>query len=286
MKKILVAILSIAMACGIGFAAMGCSEKGDIAKYTREEGSGTRDAFMELAGIETMSDEAAVSQGTDALMTAVAGNKKAIGYVSLGSVNSTVKKVKIENVEATAENIIAGTYKLSRPFNVAYKQATLDSNETLQELMEFIYSKEGQTIVSEDYVSETLETAPAYTVPETAPTASVKISGSTSVTPLMEKLVEAFCEASGVAASKIEINGNGSGAGMTDAASGTSDLGMASRAVKDSELAQGLTAKEIALDGIAIIVNTANPVENLTLANLKAIYTDEVKSWSDLGVQF
>ena len=152
--------------------------------------------------------------------------------------------------------------------------------------MEFIYSKEGQTIVSEDYVSETLETAPVYTVPETAPTASVKISGSTSVTPLMEKLVEAFCEASGVAASKIEINGNGSGAGMTDAGSGTSDLGMASRAVKDSELAQGLTAKEIALDGIAIIVNTANPVENLTLANLKAIYTDEVKSWSDLGVQF
>ncbi|PWM50055.1 MAG: phosphate ABC transporter substrate-binding protein [Bacillota bacterium] len=295
MKKILMAILCVAMACGIGAAAVGCggnnggengegSSAGQILLYTREDGSGTRDAFIELVGLEEMTDNAAVCNGTNVVLTSVGGAKGAIGYISLGSLNDTVKAVKIGGVEATAENIINDTYKLSRPFNVAYKAATLESNDTLKDFMQFISSKEGQKVIV-DYgcVSETEDTAPAYVKPATAPTSEVKIGGSTSVGPLMEKLVEAYCKASGVASTKFTITQNGSGAGMTGAGDGSFDLGMASRAVKDDELAKGLTAKEIALDGIAIIVNKENTIDNLTLEQLKKIYNEEYSNWSELG---
>lgn len=295
MKKILMAILCVAMACGIGVAAVGCggndggdnggaSTAGQILLYTREDGSGTRDAFMELVGLEEMTDNAAVCNGTNVVLTSVGGAKGAIGYISLGSLNDTVKAVKIDGVEATAENIINDTYKLSRPFNVAYKASTLESNDTLKDFMQFIVSKEGQKVIV-DYgcVSETENTAPAYVKPETAPTSEVKIGGSTSVGPLMEKLIEAYCKASGVDSKKFTLTQNGSGAGMTGAGDGTFDLGMASRAVKDDEIAKGLTAKEIALDGIAIIVNKENTIDNLTLEQLKKIYNEEYSKWSELG---
>lgn len=295
MKKILMVILCVAMACGIGAAAVGCggnnggengegSSAGQILLYTREDGSGTRDAFIELVGLEEMTDNAAVCNGTNVVLTSVGGAKGAIGYISLGSLNDTVKAVKIDGVEATAENIINDTYKLSRPFNVAYKAETLESNDTLKDFMQFISSKEGQKVIV-DYgcVSETEDTAPAYVKPATAPTSEVKIGGSTSVGPLMEKMVEAYCKASGVESKKFTISQNGSGSGMTGAADGTLDLGMASRAVKDDEIAKGLTPKEIALDGIAIIVNKENTIDNLTLEQLKKIYNEEYSNWSELG---
>lgn len=281
------AILSLALACGIGFAAVGCGGSGaggTILLYTREDGSGTRDAFVELVGLDEMTENAAICNGTNVVLTSVAGAEAAIGYISLGSLNDTVKAVKIDGVEATADNIINESYKLNRPFNVAYKAATLESNATLKDFFLFMESKQGQqVIVDHGCVSETLNTAPDYAKPSAAPSDKVEIGGSTSVGPLMEELVEAYCKASGVSNTLFTVTQNGSGSGMAGVADDTYDLGMASREVKAEELAKGLTAKEIALDGIAVIVNKANAVDNLTIEQLKKIYTQEYKTWSDLN---
>lgn len=249
---------------------------------SREDGSGTRGAFVEIIGIlekdasgnevDRTYEEAVIQNGTNAVMTTVAGDKYAIGYISLGSLNDTVNAVKVEGIEATAENVQNGSYKIARSFNVAYKG---DLSPLAQDFMDFILSAEGQAIVVEEGGVQVGKDLPAYA--GTIQEGDLVVAGSTSVSPTMEKLAEAYQEMySGVS---IEIQSTGSSAGMQSAMEGTAELGMASRDLKDSELAV-LTAEVIAIDGIAVIKNSANTVEDLSIDEIKAIYIGEAVEWS------
>ncbi len=249
---------------------------------SREDGSGTRGAFIEIVGIlekdangnevDRTYEEAIIQNGTDAILTTVAGDEYAIGYISLGSLNDSVKAVKIEGVEPTSENVQNGSYKISRPFNVAYKG---ELSGLAKDFMDFILSAEGQQIVvDKGYVQAS--TSPAAYAGE-AQSGNLVVAGSTSVTPVMEKLAEAYQELhSGVT---IEIQSSGSSAGMTAAMEGTAELGMASRDLKDSEKAE-LKYNAIAIDGIAVIANNANPIDDLTMDEVKAIYIGEATEWN------
>lgn len=281
MKKILMAAASAVLACGIGFAAVGCGTNGDIVVVSRESGSGTRGAFMELIGLEDneLVAGADVVNITDVVTSSVEDAEKAIGYISLGSLDtSRVKAVQVGGVDATVENVKNDSYKLSRPFNVAWKKGT--ANELRDDFLKYIVSEQAQTIISVEYISN-VEGAETYTPANLSGT--LTIGGSSSVTPLMQDLAEAYMELNkGVT---ITVTQSDSGTGMTDAASGSIDLGMASRALKDSEKAN-LDSTAIALDGIAVIVNKENPCTNLTVDQLKKIYNGEAKNWSDVDVTF
>lgn len=292
MKKILVAILSIAMAIGVGamFAACGGDDKknengemtsGAITVIMRESGSGTRSAFLELIGLEEtqVTPEAEESNSTNVVKTSVASNARAIGYISMGSLDNTVKAVKVGGAEATTEKVLSGDYKLSRPFNVAYKQETYDSNDLLRDFLKFVQSKQGQAIVSEEgYVTNVAD--PAEYTATTLTTKTMTISGSSSVTPLMQKLVPAYQALN--AGVTITINQSDSGTGMKDAMEGRSALGMASRELKDDEKA-ALKNVVLAIDGIAVIVNNNNAVSDLTMEQIKNIYNGTTTNWSELN---
>lgn len=255
----------------------------EITVVSRENGSGTRGAFIELMGIEEKGDdgtttdnttaEAVIANKTDVMLTNVSGDEYAIGYVSLGSLSSSVKAVSVDGVEATAENIKNGTYTVARPFNIA-TQAEI--SEVAQDFIDFILSSDGQEIVSDGYIKVDEDAAP-YS--GSMPAGKIVVAGSSSVSPIMEKLKEAYLEVNTNA--EIELQTSDSTAGMTGAIEGTCDIGMASRDLKDSEK-ETLTATEIALDGIAIIVNPENPVENLTSDNIKDIFTGTVTAWSEV----
>ena len=258
---------------------------GDISVQTREDGSGTRGAFIELMGIEVKNDagekedmttaDAGVTNSTEVMLSTVAGNPQAIGYVSLGSLNDTVKAVTVDGVEATAENVANGTYTVARPFNIA----TLDSvSDSARDFISYILSKEGQTIIENEGYIAVDQNAAAYA--GTGATEKVVVGGSSSVSPVMEKLKEAYVAVNPDA--DIEIQTSDSTTGMTDAAAGTCDIGMASRELKDEELAAGLTNTVIANDGIAVIVNKENPINNLTKDQIKNIYTGDVTAWDDI----
>lgn len=281
MKKILMAAASVVLACGIGFAAVGCGTRGDIVVVSRESGSGTRGAFMELIGLEDNELVAGADEvnSTDVVTSSVEDAEKAIGYISLGSLDtSRVKAVQVGGVDATVENVKNDSYKLSRPFNVAWKKGT--TNEIRDDFLKYVASEQAQTIISVEYISN-VEDAETYTPAELSGT--LTIGGSSSVTKLMQELAEGYMELNdGVT---ITVTQSDSGAGMTDAASGSIDLGMASRALKDSEKAN-LDSTAIALDGIAVIVNKENPCTNLTVDQLKKIYNGEAKNWSDVDVTF
>jgi len=262
-----------------------CSEVSSdtITVISREDGSGTRGAFVELMGIEQKDAdgnktdmttiEAIIAKGTDIVMTQVSGNVNAIGYISLGSVNDTVKKVNIDGVEATAENVKNGTYPVARPFNIAVGDEVSDC---AQDFINFIMSAEGQQIVGEDYISVD-DNAEAFT--SNGATGKVVVAGSTSVSPIMEQLSEEYKTINtGVT---IEIQTSDSTSGMKAVTEGTCDIGMASRELKDSETSLNATA--IALDGIAIIVNNDSTIENLTTQQVCDIYTGTITSWSELG---
>lgn len=290
MKKILcfslIAIMMATILAGCsGFVnSKGFDTKRAINLTSREEGSGTRGAFVEIIGIlekdaegnqtDRTYDEATIQNSTEAIMTTVAGDKYGIGYISLGSLNDTVKALKIEGADATSDNVQDGSYKLSRPFNVAYKGKL---SPLAQDFMDFILSAEGQAIVIEEgYVQVGID-LPAYK--GTGQEGDLVVAGSTSVTPVMEKLSEAYQELySGVS---IEIQSTGSSAGMQSAIEGTADLGMASRELKDSELVE-LTAQIIAVDGIAVIINKENTIEGLTIDQLKSVYIGEATEWTSV----
>lgn len=257
-----------------------------ITVVSREDGSGTRSAFIELTGVlEETADgqeidrttvDAVTTSSTNVMMTTVAGNEYAIGYISLGSLNETVKALSIDGTAATAENVANGSYKIARPFNIAY-QGSL--SEVAQDFVDFILSADGQAIVeAEGYIAADAAAA-AYA--GSKPAGSVTISGSSSVTPVMEKLKEAY-EAVNPGAD-IAVTQSDSSTGMADAIAGISDIGMASREVKDSELAGGLTAVTIATDGIAVIVNNGNPASDLTLEQVRQIFTGAVATWAGLA---
>lgn len=258
--------------------------EGPITVVSREDGSGTRGAFVELFGIEQnndagekvdyTTDDAEITNSTSVMMTTIAGNPGAIGYISLGSMNDTVKAVRIDGAEASVENIKSGEYKIARPFNIATGEHV---SEQAADFIKYIMSDEGQAVVEENgYISQGSEGT--YTAANLS--GKIVVAGSSSVTPVMEKLKEAYEVLNPNAT--IEVQQSDSTTGMTSAIEGVCDIGMASRELKDSETAAGLNASVMAMDGIAVIVNNDSPVEELTSDHVKAIFTGEVTSWEDL----
>lgn len=295
-KKIVLSLTAIAAlmslaACGESAdpaqtqsASSGFDSSRPITVVSREDGSGTRGAFIELFGIEQKDDagnskdltteEAIIANKTDVMLTNVAGDEYSIGYVSLGSLNNSVKALDIDGTEATAENIKNGTYKISRPFNIATKA---EISDVAQDFIDFIMSSEGQEVVSGDYIPVDDAAAPYA---GTKPAGKITVAGSSSVSPLMEKLKEAYLAVNPSA--EIEIQTNDSTSGMNGAIEGTCDIGMASRELKDSEAAE-LKATAIALDGIAVIVNSENPTDAMTSDNVKDIFTGTITAWSEIS---
>ena len=259
----------------------GGAASGPITVVSREDGSGTRGAFVELIGVEDEEGndmttvDAEISNSTEVVIQSVAGNTGAIGYISLGSLDDTVKGVKIDGVEPTAENIENGSYTVSRPFNVATKGEL--TNEAAQDFMNYIMSEEGQAIVAEDYIP----VADVEAFESNGASGSVTISGSSSVSPLMQKLIEGYNAVNPNV--DIELQTSDSTTGMTDAINGMSDIGMASRELKQEELDAGLVNTVIATDGIAIIVNNESPIEDLTTEQVKEIYLGNVTDWSEVA---
>ena len=256
----------------------------DITIVSREDGSGTRGAFIELFGIEEKNgdekidmttEEAQITNSTSVMLTTVADNEYAIGYVSLGSLDDSVKAVKIDGAEATAENVKSGTYKVSRPFNIAVKEG-LD-NEVAKDFINFIMSEEGQSVVEENHYIAIDDVKPFE---GTSPSGKAVIGGSSSVSPVMEKLIEAYNKLNPGA--ELELQTTDSTTGMTSAVDGSYDIGMASRELKDTVLSEGLQATVIATDGIAVIMNKNSSVDNLSSEQVKSIYTGEALTWDEV----
>lgn len=261
-------------------AETGTGVSGLISVVSREEGSGTRGAFIELFGIEEKdadgnkvdhtTTEATISNSTEVVLSTVAGDPNAIGYISLGSLNDSVKALKINGVEASVENIKDGSYEISRPFNIATNGTP---SEVTQDFMDYILSAEGQAVVEENGYIQSVDNAEAYS--GTQPSGKIVIEGSSSITPVMEKLIEAYKKVNPNAT--IELQPSDSSSGLQAAMDGTADIGMASRELKDSE--STLTATVIAIDGIAVVVNNENTVDDLTKEEVKAIFTGETTTW-------
>lgn len=288
-KKILtltlaaVAATSLMTGCGNG----GSSKKAEdnITAVSREDGSGTRGAFIELFGIEEKDEDGnkvdkttssvQITNSTSVMMTTVAENKAAIGYISLGSLNDTVKAVKIDGAEASVETVKDGSYKIVRPFNIITKDKL---SEQAQDFENFIMSAEGQKIVEDNGYIKVDEKAAAFK--SNGAKGKVVVGGSSSVTPVMEKLKEAYSKLNKDV--KIEVQQSDSTTGVTNAIEGTCDIGMASRELADSEAKKGVKATVIAQDGIAVIVNKDSDVDELTSDQVKAIYTGETTKWADI----
>ncbi len=303
MKKIAAAVMMVSM---VAVTAVGCGssngtdtkgadanqsdatsdwdETSDVTIVSREDGSGTRGAFIELFGIEEKQDDgtkvdmtttdAQITNNTSVMLTSVADNEYAIGYVSLGSLNDSVKALKIDGAEATAENIENGSYKVSRPFNIAVKKDL--NNEVAKDFMSFIMSTEGQKVVADE---KYIAVADVKDYAGTKPSGSCVVGGSSSVSPLMEKLIEAYKAVNPNAS--IELQTSDSTTGMTSTIEGSYDIGMASRELKDEEAAE-LEPTVIATDGIAVVVNNANPLDELSADQVKDIYVGNVSTWDEI----
>ena len=290
MKKIFALILTFALTfCTIG-ALTSCGgakfdENKNISVVTREDGSGTKSAFMEIIGLKGKTDVSGVIVGktTEAVLAEVRSNPIAIGYDSLGYVTDDVKMLKVDGVEATVENIKNGSYKISRPLSVVYQESNAAS-EVNAAFLAFLQSSDAQTIISDNGYVSTKEGAVAYTVVPGL-SGEINISGSTSLKPLMEKLAAKFeAVQSGV---KVTVGGGGSGTGYNDAKNGVSDFGMISEKFK-TEKAENCTYYEVAKDGIAVIVNKENPLDNISMEDLKNIYNVDagdaaIKVWADVS---
>jgi phosphate transport system substrate-binding protein len=288
MKSMVLALLITASMTLGGCSASASVSSGfdnskDINVTSREDGSGTRGAFIELFGIEEKRDDgsrsdrttkdAVIANRTDVMMTGVANDTFSIGYISLGSLNDTVKAVQIDGVDASVENIKNAKYSISRPFFIATKG---EPSGLASDFINFIMSAEGQAVVGADYIA--IEEASASFVGK-KPEGKIVVAGSSSVTPIMEKLKEAYLALNTNA--NIEIQQTDSTAGMTAAIEGTCDIGMASRSLKDSEL-ETLMPMQIAIDGLAVIVNKANPTTSLSSDQVRGIYVGEITKWSEL----
>lgn len=289
MKKIVCAAM-VVLAAGVLLASCRRKESSEdfgkrrVVLISREEGSGTRGSFVELFGIEQKndagqkvdmtSDEADVTNSTEVMLTSVAGNKGAVGYVSLGSLSDSVKALAIDGVYPSVATIKAGSYKASRPFNVVTKE---DTSEVAEDFIRFILSSDGQAVVEKaGYIAAASN--PRYVA--TGKKGKVTVAGSSSVTPVMEKLAEAYQKLSpGV---KVEVQLSDSTTGINSVSSGVCDIGMASRELKDSERDKGLDERTIATDGIALIVNKANPIDALSSGAVKSLFTGEATTWSDV----
>ncbi len=282
-QKMIIGAILITSAMSV-FGAPKFNNKKSISVLSREDGSGTRGAFIELFGIEKKdangkkvdytTEEAAITNSTAVMLTSVAGDGYAIGYVSLGSLNDSVKAVKIGGADATVANINNGSYKISRPFNIAVKEGL---SPVAQDFVNFIVSDEGQKVIAANkYIK--IQNTKAYT--SSKANGKVVVAGSSSVSPVMEKLIEAYKGVNPNA--KLELQTSDSTTGVTNAINGACDIGMVSRALKDSEKAKGVKEITIAIDGIAVIVNKVNPVENMTKVQVEQIFTGNITKWSDV----
>ncbi|WP_303913113.1 substrate-binding domain-containing protein [Subdoligranulum variabile] len=256
----------------------------DITVISREDGSGTRGAFIELTGVEEKNDAgekmdmtteaAAIQSSTNGVMTAVANDETAIGYISLGSLNDTVKAVTVGGVEATAENVSNGTYTLARPFNIVTNGESTDA--VAVDFIAYCMSPDGQALATEEgYIG-----GEGTEFTSTQPSGNITVGGSSSVSPLMEKLIEGYKTVNPNAT--IEMLTTDSTTGVTGALDGTYTIGMASRELKDTETAEGATATVLAMDGIAVVVNPANTIADLSVDQIKSIYTGEATVWADV----
>ena len=286
MKKgitmILVAVLTLTSAFALALKA-----NDEITVLSREDGSGTRGAFVELLGIladnesgekvDMTTEEAIITNSTSVMLMGVSGDEAAIGYVSLGSMNDTVKALHVDAAAPTIEAIKAGEYKVSRPFNIA-TGATL--SEAAQDFIAYILCEEGQRVVESNGYITSVENPVAYTGNASG---KIVVAGSSSVTPLMEKLKEAYLAVN--TSAEIEIQQSDSTTGMQAAIEGIADIGMASRELKSSETEKGLTAAVIAIDGIAVIVNPNNPLDDLSSETIQQIFKGEILLWADAGVE-
>ncbi len=282
LKKITALALTV-MASASVFAAPKFNSKKTISVMSREEGSGTRGAFIELFGVEQKNssgkkvdyttEEAAITNSTSVMLTSVAGDIYSIGYVSLGSLNDSVKALKIEGVDATVSNIKNKSYKISRPFNIAVKEKL---SAPAQDFVNFIMSSEGQKIVEKNkYIA-----VESKSFTSNKASGKVVVAGSSSVSPVMEKLIEAYKSVNPNA--RIELQTSDSTTGVTNAANGTCDIGMASRGLKETEKAKGLKEITIAIDGIAVVVNKANPLVNAKIETVRDIYMGKIQKWSEI----
>ena len=276
MKKLFAIVLALALTCAVAFAA-----EGTITVMSREDGSGTRGSFVELTGVEQddvdmTTVDAVITNSTAVMLTSVAGDPAAIGYVSMGSLNETVKAVSVDGNAATVEGIKDGSYTLARPFVVTtYGEV----GEIAQDLLNYIMSAEGQAIINEEGYIAINDAAEAYTAAGVS--GEITVGGSSSVTPVMEKLAEAYMALNPDVT--VVVQQSDSTTGVTGTIEGTVDLGMASRALKAEEEEQGVVGTTIAMDGIAVIVNLENDTENLTTEQIMNIYTGAITDWSELA---
>ena len=281
-SKLAAIFTSVALAAAMLASCGGSSDK--ITVISGEDGSGTRGAFIELTGIEEKDSngnktdntkkDALICKSTDVVLTQVSGDKNAIGYISFGSLNDTVKALKVEGVEPSTATIESGDYKIVRPFNIAVKDGLSDA---AQDFENYILSSEGQDIIEKAGYIKIDKSAAAYASNNAS--GKVVVSGSSSVTPVMEKLAEAYQKANTNVT--VDVQQSDSSTGIKDAINGTSDIGMASRDISDDELSQGIKSVTIAQDAIAVIVNKDNAVEDITMDEIKSIYTGSKTTWSD-----
>ena len=281
-SKLAAIFTSVALAATMLASCGGSSDK--ITVISREDGSGTRGAFIELTGIEekdsngTTTDntkkDALICKSTDVVLTQVSGDNNAIGYISFGSLNDTVKALKVEGVEPSTATIESGNYKIVRPFNIAVKDGLSDA---AQDFENYILSSEGQDIIEKAGYIKIDKSAAAYASNNAS--GKVVVSGSSSVTPVMEKLAESYQKANTNVT--VDVQQSDSSTGIKDAIKGTSDIGMASRDISDDELSQGIKSVTIAQDAIAVIVNKDNAVDDITMDEIKSIYTGSKTTWSD-----
>ena len=276
MKKLFAIVLALVLTCAVAFAA-----EGTITVMSREDGSGTRGAFVELTGVEQddvdmTTVDAVITNSTAVMLTSVSGDPNAIGYVSMGSLNETVKAISVDGVAATVEGIKDGSYTLSRPFVVTtYGEV----GEITQDFLNYIMSAEGQAVINEEGYIAIDDAAEAYTAAGVS--GEITVGGSSSVTPVMEKLAEAYMALNPDVT--VIVQQSDSTTGVTGTIEGTVDMGMASRALKAEEEEQGVTGTTIAMDGIAVIVNLENDTENLSTEQIMNIYTGAVTDWSELA---
>ena len=278
-KKSMIGLMTLSLLLG---SLTGCGGAGNdtITVVSREDGSGTRGAFTELLGIavddvDNTIDTAEITNSTAVMLTTVSGNTNAIGYVSLGSLSSDVKAVKVDGVEPSVEDIKNGSYAVSRPFNIVTKAEVSD---LAKDFITYIESSDGQAVIEDEGYISSNENAQPYTA--TNLNGTITIAGSTSVAPVMEVLADDYMKLNGGVT--IEIQQTGSSAGITSTIEGVCDIGMASRELKDSETSQGVSSQVIAIDGIAIIVNNNNTVDTLSAEQIKDIYTGAITTWSEV----
>lgn len=274
MKKYLLGLLASCVLGGVLMAQ-------DIFPISREMGSGTRGAFVEIFGIQkevrnkkvdATIQKAEVTNSTGVMMTTVANSANSIGYISLGSLNDTIKAVSIDGVSPSVQNINNKTYGISRPFNVVTKTM----NPVIEDFLKYALSKEAKGIVEKaGYISVAKD---SYV--STKPSGKIIIAGSSSVTPLMEKLKESYEKINPNV--EIEIQQSDSTTGVNSVVEGIADIGMASREIKESELKKGINAQVLAIDGLAVIVNKENPISNLKKEDVRKIFLGEITSWEQV----